>query len=239
MVVQAFYQLHLFSPQGFEFLVVFGTYLVNGFKAVGHKSRTEHKQPFLSFGSQTGEHITRVGLYPGCLPQTRLITNGVLFFWDAQLFGNQTRRIVTLGAVAVSVIDVHPAAATGHLLTMTPTGVGLHQLPNRETMEAEQNVVVGGGIVFTSQFGKGFDHQRMIVKTVHKADLWNDLPFTYQLHYLFIDRPPGSGRILGIHGNYPDLKYFVLPEFFQRRRNGRILVTHGQLHLIVPAKSVV
>ena len=104
-------------------------------------------------------------------------------------------------------------------------------------MEAEKNIIVVFGSVFSSVFRKGVEHSFVGMKGVNERNGRNSEPFAHQFHHLFDDRTGTCRSVLGKHRDHPDAFHPGLPQAFEGFFNLRALVAHGHFHQVAAAQA--
>mmetsp|Transcript_87063 Transcript_87063/g.224199 ORF Transcript_87063/g.224199 Transcript_87063/m.224199 type:complete len:232 (+) Transcript_87063:546-1241(+) len=142
--VQAGHDHELLAARLLELLAPGDAELLDRLDAVRSKGRSHHCETLDALASQVLDRLIRVGPDPLDGPAEReaaLEANGPVAILEAELLGQQSRRLEALRTVAVPVLAPHAGAAVRSSEADALGGVRLRALRFRHTVEAEKQVV--------------------------------------------------------------------------------------------------
>ena len=117
--------------------------LFQGFQVVGNERRAGHDDAALAFRRQLRQPLVRVGGQPGQPSEARLKAHAVALRLDAELARQQRRRLQRLMPITGFVRLGIDAAAIGIAQAMVAGGIRALQVPLRQSVIAQQQMIEG------------------------------------------------------------------------------------------------
>ena len=204
--------------------------LFQRFQAVRNKCRADHQYFFDAAGRKFLEFKIRVRLQPRVFAKSRLEGHGVFFLRHARLGDERRDGLETLRAVTRRVRRAGHFATVRHFQAMAAGRVGLAQMPLRDAVKTEQQMVVAGvEMIFRAR------HQRRdVIRRVEIRRL--DRHGHGRRHFCREFLHAHGGRFVARHSvmreqrDDEQVRDLLFGEFFQRAGNRRILIAHRQFH---------
>ena len=115
---------------------------LDGLQTIGHERWADHHHALLAFLRESGEFVVGVRFQPRVFAKARLERDRILFLRDASELYELARGGKTLRAITRRVSRAGDFAAVLHFKAMAACRVRLAQVPLRDSVIAEQQVIV-------------------------------------------------------------------------------------------------